>query len=341
MQPNRFTACLIATLLAVTTTFAQAQGAPASKPDFAWTEAGPGLYADQVRLANGDVAKVAQGPIAGRTLRGACELSRLELRQGRTGELLALTGACDDRVSVVAVHPSAERARVAIVTTNCGGTACHAYNDYYIVYLARGVLRVTRVGSGFYGPKGKPMVFAFWFQGDDLARSTLAPFYGGERNKLDDLMPSTRQWVEPGEYVDTRFRKAFLPFLGEHPEALLADAGARAPIVNRVKPEQFRAFRAAMSGPGDSTLVNGRYLVMNACMKSNCPYQFGSVVLDGFTGDLQVMMFNPQDKRHLHVGTRRLDPATDYTWLDAVDTQDALRLSIDGGALKVEAATGK
>ncbi len=76
-------------------------------------------------------------------------------------------------------------------------------------------------------------------------------------------------------------------------------------------------------------------------MKSNCPYAFGTVVVDGLTGDLQVMTFHPEDKRHLHVGTRALDPATDYVWLEAVETQDVLRLSIDAGKLKVERAAGK
>ena len=63
---------------------------------------------------------------------------------------------------------------------------------------------------------------------------------------------------------------------------------------------------------------------------------FGSVVVDGFTGDLHVMSFYPEDKRWVHVGTRPLDPRSDPAWLDAVDTQDTLRLSIEGGALKVE-----
>ncbi len=341
MHPlRRLPAGLVCALLVLLPALSQAQDGRPVKPDFLWTEAGPGLHADKVRFANGDVAQVAQGPIPGRTLSGSCDHTRLELRQGRTGQLTS-TAACDDNVSVVAAHPSLEQARVAIVTTNCGGTACHAYNDYFVVYLSKGSLRVARVGTGFYGPRGKPMVFSFWFQGDDLARSTLAPFYGGERNKLDDLLPSAREWVVPGEYVDTRFRKSLLPFLGEHPEALLSDTQARAPIVSRLKPEQFRALRAAMSGPGDSTLVNGRYLVMNACMKSNCPYAFGSVVVDGLTGDLQVMTFYPEEKRYVHVGTRALSPATDYPWLEAIQTQDAVRLSIEAGALKPQWVAGR
>jgi hypothetical protein len=278
----------------------------------------------------------------GRELSGACDIARLEIRRGRTGELLSLTHACDSYVHMVAAHPSTTQARVASVATNCGGTACHGYNDYFVLYLAKGSIRVARVGTGFDGPKGKPMVASFGFQGDDLARSTLSPFYGGERNPLDDLLPATRQWdAASGEYVDTRFRAVWRPFLGEHPEAVLADAQARAPIVKKIKPEQFRQFRAAMSGPGESRLVNGRYLVMNACMKSNCPYQFGSVVVDGFTGDLHVMRFHPEDKLHVHVGTRALDPRTDYIWLGAVDTQDVIRLSIEAGALKVQPIANK
>ena len=332
----------LAIVLALTPVWVAAQSARPAMSDFTWAATASGLFLEQVRFANGDLAQVARGPIPGRELSGACDIARLEIRRGRTGELLSLTHACDSYVHMVAAHPSTTQARVAIVATNCGGTACHGYNDYFVLYLAKGSIRVARVGAGFDGPKGKPMVASFGFQGDDLARSTLSPFYGGERNPLDDLLPATRQWdAASGEYVDTRFRAVWRPFLGEHPEAVLADAQARAPIVKRIKPEQFRQFRAAMSGPGESRLVNGRYLVMNACMKSNCPYQFGAVVVDGFTGDLQVMRFNPEDKLHAHVGTRALDPRTDYAWLEAVDTQDVIRLSIEAGALKVEPVAGK
>ncbi len=332
---NRLCAGLLAWLLLAC--LAAAQDAPATRSEFRWTDAAPSLFADQVRFVNGDIAQVAQGPLPGRTLKGACDLSRLEIRQGKTGDLMWVTSACDDRVHVVAAHPSTTQARVAIVATHCGGTACHGYSDYHVLYLARGAVRASRIGTGFHGPRGKPMVFDFSFQGDDLVRSTLSPYYGGERNSLGDLLPSTRQWdAASGEYLDARFRAAWRPFIGEHPEAVLADAQARAPIVKKVRPEQFRALRAAMSGPGESTLLDGRYLVMNACMKSNCPYQFGAVVVDGITGDLQVMAFSPEDRRHLHVGTRPLDPRKDSVWLDTVDTQDVLRLSIQGGALKVE-----
>lgn len=341
MRSNHAFASFLAVFLTLWPSLSPAQGARAAKPDFIWTDSAPALFADRVRFANGDLAQVAQGPLAGRALPGNCEFSRLELRRGKTGERVPVTSACDSNVSVIAAYPSVDQARVAIIATNCGGTACHTYNDYFVAYLAKGSLRVARIGTGFFGPRGKPMAFSFWFQGNDLTHSTLAPFYGGERNPLGDLLPSTRQWVAAGVYVDARFRKSFLPFLGEHPEALLADAEARAPIVGRVRPEQYRAFRAAMSGPGFSTLVNGRYLVMNACMKSNCPYEFGAVVVDGLTGDMHVMTFNPEEKRHVHVGTRALDPAMDYAWLEAVDTQEMLRLSIEAGNLKVEPVSGR
>jgi hypothetical protein len=41
------------------------------------------------------------------------------------------------------------------------------------------------------------------------------------------------------------------------------------------------------------------------------------------------------------VGTRALDPRTDYAWLEAVDTQDVIRLSITAGALTVEPVASK
>ena len=73
---------------------------------------------------------------------------------------------------------------------------------------------------------------------------------------------------------------------------------------------------------------------MNACMKSNCPYEFGAVVVDGFTGALHIMRFNPDENLMDYVSSRPFDPDLDATWLDEIDTQQKYRLSIENGRFK-------
>ena len=119
----------LAIVLALAPVWVAAQSARPAMSDFTWAATASGLFLEQVRFANGDLAQVARGPMPGRELSGACDIARLEIRRGRTGELLSLTHACDSYVHMVAAHPSATPAQVANITTNISGTTSHSYNN--------------------------------------------------------------------------------------------------------------------------------------------------------------------------------------------------------------------
>ncbi len=315
---------------------AQPSGSPSS--EYMWDESQPYTVLDKVRFSNGQFIQVAEGKVTGQSysqpIREECEYKRLEVRNGNSGSLQYISGACDGIVHIRAAYPDEKNAKLAIVTTNCGGTMCSTWNDHYIVFLGESGIRVTRVGSSFYGPKHKVTKYGFGFDGQRLSRSSVINFYDGTENDLGDLVSSTRIFVKQGSYVDTRFDKKFLRFVGEHPDVVLGDEQVRAALVQKIKPERFRAFRVAMSGPGWSSVHNGRFLVMNACMKSNCPWEFGAVVLDGFTGALHIMRFAPDENVFDHASSVPLKNDVDGYWLSEVDTQQKFSLSIEGGRLR-------
>jgi hypothetical protein len=58
------------------------------------------------------------------------------------------------------------------------------------------------------------------------------------------------------------------------------------------------------------------------------------VVLDGFTGALQAMRFNPQDNYFDYASTRTLNEQIDGPWLEEIDTQDRYSLRIKSGRLQ-------
>jgi hypothetical protein len=306
--------------------------------EFMWDESRPYTILDKVRFSNGQFIQIAEGKVTGQAylqpMREECEYKRLEVRNGASGSLQYISGACDGVVHIRAAYPDEKNAKLAIVTTNCGGTMCHSWNDHFIVFLGETGIRVTRVGSSFYGPKHKMTKYGFGFDGQRLNRSSVINFYDGTENELGDLVPSTRVFVKQGSYVDTRFGKKYLQFVGEHPDLVLGDEQVRAALVQKIKPEKFRAFRASMSGPGSSSVHNGRFLVMNACMKSNCPWEFGSVVLDGFTGALHILRFVPDENIFDHASSIPPKEEVDGYWLSEIDTQQKFQLSIKGSRVK-------
>lgn len=301
---------------------------------FTWNEEQEYQLLEKVRFTNGDFIKVAEGELPNYELREECKNQRLEVKRESINSLLYVSGACDGIVHIRAAYPNPKNAKLAVVTTNCGGTACNTWNEHFIVFIGDSGIHVVKVGSSFFGPKNKRTQYEFTLKGQHLVGSMVQNFYDGTENDLGDLVSSTRTFIQQGAYVDLRFDKRFYTFVGEHPDTVLGDAQARSELIQKMKPERFRAFRTAMSGPGSSSIYNGRFLVMNACMKSNCPYEFGSVVLDGFTGALHVMRFNPGDNYFEYASTRKLNEDVDASWLEEIDTQERYHLSIKSGQLQ-------
>ncbi len=70
-------------------------------------------------------------------------------------------------------------------------------------------------------------------------------------------------------------------------------------------------------------------------MKHNCTFEYGSIILDGFTGELQAMQFNPAEKTFAFYTSRPLVDSKDYLWLDAVETNNKFTLRINDKKLNV------
>ena len=327
---------LLATALIAISPTNHAQKLTGTTFEFSWDEGQPYKTIEKVKFANGDFIQVAEGKTNRQFIKEICEYKRLEVRRGTTGAVQYTSDACDSVVHIRAAYPDTKNAKLAIVTTNCGGTMCRAWNDYFVVFLNEAGIRVTRLGTGFYGTRNKQTKYQFSFNGQKLSQSLISNFYDGKENNLGDLIASTRYFIPQGEYVDTRLNKKYLKFVGQHPEVVLSDIHVREKLVSKIQPERFRAIRAALSGPGVSSISNGRFIVMNACMRSNCTYEFGAVVLDGFTGALHAIRFNPDEQLVEHVSTEPLDPNVDGIWLSEIDTQQRFDLSIEHGRIRAK-----
>jgi hypothetical protein len=326
--------CLLVGLLAGFTATVHAQSSSPSAFDFTWNNQQAGASLSRVRFASGDFIQVATGKLPGRALNDTCEYKRLEVRDGTSGYLKLAGEICDDIVNIDAVYPDAKNAKVALVTANCSGTICNEWSAHYVIFLGQSGIRIAQIGSSFFGPKGRPTQYDFAFDGQRLSRARIRNLYDGSKNALGDLLPSTRTFGPHGEFLDARFKPDLVKFVDEHPDTVLGDPSARARLVKDMKPDRFRAFRDSMSGPGTSKARDGRFLILNACQKSNCPFVFGSVVLDGFTGNLHLMRFVADDGLFDYASATPFNPAIDSAWLDEVDTQGRFQLKVEAGRLR-------
>lgn len=309
-----------------------AMNSQASKPDFIWSMNGSDFVAnDKVTFANG--AEIKTFRMDGSPQFG-CEFAGIASRSANS-KTYSGAGPCDGFAFINAAWPSVSNAKVAIVSTNCGGTICHGYNDYYVILPAGQGVRVLQIGTGHYGPKKKPTTISFTFSGNELKSSVITNFYSGAENDLGDLIPSRRTFLKGKGYFQDAFKPEFIDLVGEHPERFLEDDTLRAGLVAKMGPSNFRILRSVLSGPGSSQVLNGRFIVMEGCQKSNCGFVWGAVVVDGLTGDAAAVIMEDSSTKVAQYSTRPLKADVDSVWVEKLDAGEKRFLTLDKGVIRM------
>lgn len=304
----------------------------ASKPDFIWSMSGSDYVTNEkVTFANG--AEIKTFRMDGSPQFG-CELAGIAYRSANSKTYNA-AGPCDGFAFINAAWPSVINAKVAIVSTNCGGTICHGYNDYFVVLPAGQGVRVLQIGTGHYGPKKKATTISFTFSGNELKSSVITNFYSGAENDLGDLIPSKRTFLKGKGYFQDAFKPEFIDLVGEHPERFLEDDTFRSGLVAKMGPSNFRILRSVLSGPGSSQILNGRFVIMEACQKSNCGFVWGAVVVDGLTGDATAVIMEDSSTKVAQYSTRPLKAEVDSVWVEKLDAGEKRFLTLEKGVIRM------
>lgn len=329
-----------ALLLAAGTLFTQAtlaQSTAAPKPDFTWSpNVGEYVAHDTVTFANGAEIKTFG---MGTSPQFGCDSNGIAYRSANSKSYSG-AGPCDSIAHINAAWPSVNNAKVAIVSTNCGGTICHGYSDYFVILPAGQAIRVLQIGTGHNGPRKKPTTFSFTFSGNELKSSVITNFYSGVENELGDLIPSRRTLLKGKGYFQDNFKPELIDLVGEHPERFLEDDTLRAGLVAKMGPSNFRILRSVLSGPGSSQVLSGRFVVMEGCQKSNCAFVWGAVVVDGLTGDAAAVIMEDSSTRVAQYSTRPLKADVDSVWIEKLDAGEKRFLSLEKGVIKIHRVDG-
>jgi hypothetical protein len=319
-------------LLAVVASSPSALAEAPSKADFTWSP-NVGEYVSHGRVTFANGAEIRTFRSDG-TPQFGCEFSGVAAKTATSNSFYG-TGPCDAIAHINVAWPSTTNAKVAIASTNCGGTICHTYSDYYVFLINGSSVKVLQVGTGHAGPSGKPTKFTFTFSGNDATSSVITNFYSGEENNLGDLLSSRRTLLKGKGYVHDSFRPQYIDLVGEHPERFLENESLRASMVTKTGPANFRALRASLSGPGSSSLLNGRFVLMEACQKHNCDSTWGAVVVDGFTGDAAAVVLRNGSKTVDQYSTRALKDDIDHAWVERIYAGEGGYVSLNKGIIKV------
>ena len=212
---------------------------------------------------------------------------------------------------------------------------CGRYSDYFVVFIGEHGLRAAAIGTGFYAPKGKSTTYEFWFDGNQISRSIIRNFFDGTENELGDLVPSTRSYVKPGFYLDSRFKHQYAKFVGEHPDSVLADETARAAIV-RDRSRKFPCVQVSHQRPWvidcHQRAIRGHERVHGPLLQLGIRFRRVGRIY----GRHSAASLRSAQQISSTASTRPLDESTVHEWLATVETQEKFKLSVASGKLQVD-----
>lgn len=203
-------------------------------------------------------------------------------------------------IYITAAYPNATNPIVAVIESYCTGTACN-WTDYYFAYILNGKLRLDNL-SMIDDKKS-------YFKIDVSNKSSpkiLAMNVPDGGNEFGDTLYSSKKLLSGIGFVDVKFDYKYVKLVGAHSDSLLSNEKWRGSFATKLGMERFRELRSCMSGSRSSRLVQTRYLIFDGCMSVHCGYCYGSVMLDGISGDIWAIWMFPDEKK--------VDAGTSASW---------------------------
>lgn len=247
-----------------------------------------------------------------------------------SGSKIAAINLTDSIINVVAAFPDSNNSQVAVVTSNCGGTAC-PFNETYAIYLYKGKLRMDEIAT-IYNEDYRVNVET---ESDLLKSIAVTNVWDGDRNELGDPVMSSRTLIPGKGFVVKNFQKELIGLIGEHPETFFSDKQARARFVQEIGASNFKSLRESMAVAAPSRLVNGRYIVFDGCMAHYCDVVQSALVLDGVLGNVWALQIDSEKKEYSFFSTDALTRSSADMFIYYTELRKAVEVVFEGRALKI------
>lgn len=204
-------------------------------------------------------------------------------------------------VSIEAAYPNSRSASAAIVTSNCGGTMCPDSSVYLITVTGNNLQKALVSSSGGFS-------LNILINGN-LVKATAKNVHSGS-DKYGSSIRRTHEFLpEQNVFVDSEMQSYYREVAGKHVFYLFEHKLARERLARLVGLDFFRQLRTSMAVGTDSEVIDGRYIVFNACQAHACPYSSGSVIIDGI--DDNVWFVQLIDRQFKSGGTKEM-PNDEY-----------------------------
>jgi hypothetical protein len=248
--------------------------------------------------------------------------------------IYGLNEITDGHVNITAAYPNNLNAAVAIIETNCGGSMC-SWNGVYAAYIYNNKLHVDFISNNH--EKDFRVNIDITIQNNPKIIAVNAP--ENTFNKYGDMLKGTRELINGKGAIKSTFQRDWLVFVGKHPEEFFKDASKRETLAKSIGYDNFRTLRSYMTGPGSTTISDGKYLVMNGCMAHFCPNYYATLLIDTSSSKIWVLWVD-SDKRLVKSGTNnKWEKEVARSIISLMEYNESLRIVYKDGvftAMKVK-----
>jgi hypothetical protein len=202
-------------------------------------------------------------------------LTSLEVLDKNKKIIYGIKKISDAHVHIKAAYPDFKKAQVAVVETNCGGNSCGS-EGVYVVYTFENKLHIDFIGDAYR----RDFLLRIDITNNSNPKITATNVLENKFDKYGDMIKGTRELINGKGSIASTFNRDWLKFVGEHPERYFEDKLRREPLAQKINYENFRELRNFMSGPGGTSIQDGKYLIMTGCKAHMCPDYYAAILVD-------------------------------------------------------------
>jgi hypothetical protein len=195
----------------------------------------------------------------------------------------------NDHVGIVAAFPSYAKAKVAIVSEFCGGSACGEVT-YWLVVLRSGNLQWHS-----FRPEGEfKIVFNIVAGADPVVKVDNMTGFNG-LDEYGDRKVFGYKYLDNAGFVHESFDEKFSKLVSGQID-FFSDKTLREPLYRVLKTNQFAELRSFMDMAREDLVYRGRYIFIQGCKAHDCGDNQGSVIIDAVNGGIWTVWVKKREK---------------------------------------------
>lgn len=193
----------------------------------------------------------------------------------------------NNKTFIEAVSPDVRSADFVLISDNCGAPACYSGGLYLVIPEGK---------SLNYFQIGDPQKLTVTYDQKTKSIKALAEKIYAGADKYGSATYNTYEYLDQKGFVKKGLKSAYLKIIGKRSEDLFSDEVLRKPILTKMSADEFKDLRRSMDVGNESKILNGRFLLLNGCLRYSCFGNYAAILIDLESNDFYWANFSLGNK---------------------------------------------